>query len=215
MDVLFYFIKKNWIFFAIMLVITALVVFTGISQKPQKKPSFNDIPTATPTPFYKSSSNSTTQKIYSLQKTIINNTKDSEIQGLPDVIKTETLPNNTKEYLLNSPASLSRPNKIITQNGIVRYEQIITDETNPASVTYATISRYKNVFGNPEKAIKGSRYYGSFMNTYIYASRGFALIGNPYTDEVFEVQTFVPTIVDKYIENYGQDIDLMPAPGGQ
>lgn len=211
-----FFIKKFWLpISTITIVVFALIIINFLNSNTKSTQSLQAPTTITPTPYYKSGPlNSTTERIYPLQKTIINITQDSDIQALPDIIKTEILPNGEKRYSLTSPVPLSRPNLILTQNGVAIFERIITNEANPSSKDYATVSEYKNLFGNPEKTIKGSKYYGNFMNTYVYSSRGFAFIGNPNTDETYEVQTFVPMSADQYMKQYGQDIDLSPPPGG-
>lgn len=210
------FTKKFWFsLLATILFVVAIMIIGSMNSGNKKTQNPSTVPITTPTPYYKAGSqNSTTEKIYSLQKTIINSTQDSQIKNLPDIIKTETLTNGERKYSLNSPVPISRPNLILTKNGVSIFERTITNETDPNSKDYIAISQYQSIFGDPDKVIKRSKYYGDFMNTYIYASRGFALIGNPNTDEVYEVQAFVPMSTDQYVQQYGQDLDLNPVPKG-
>lgn len=205
------FIKKFWFVFLILFTIISFFLIVEVLQSLKKEVDPETTITPSPVTTGKGGSGG---KLYPLQKTIINITKESEIKNSPDILKVESLTNETRAYYLKSPVSLSRPNKIITEKGIVKYEQVITDESDPTSDRYATVSRYKVMLGEPNRVIKGSKYYGNYLNTYIYASKGVSLIGNPSTDEVFEIQSYSPTTVEKYIENYGSDIDLNPAPGG-
>jgi hypothetical protein len=150
-------------------------------------------------------------KISSLQRAIIGKTTERELSGF---IKKELLPNGSIRYVFSSLSS-ARPNEIIVRNGVVIFERIIIP-AKKGDLGYATISDFISKFGNPERAIRGSNFYGWAWTTYIYASRGFSFIANPNTDEVFEIQLYEPTKVDDYIEKYGQDINpnLGPAKEG-
>ena len=139
-----------------------------------------------------------------IQKTSIGITSEKEVASLPSASKI-ALPNSDAGYSL--PSSLkTRPNVIGIKNGFVSYERETTS-TNPSSPTYLTLSKITYTFGEPEKVINGSNYYGSFLSTYIYASRGFSVVANPNTDEVYEVQFFAHTTPNQYVKLFGEDIN--------
>lgn len=97
---------------------------------------------------------------------------------------------------------------IITNNGRVVYEKAITVDNN---YIHPTISSFEQKFGKPQRIIKGSKTNGPFESFYIYASKGFTLIGNPYTDEVNQIQTYPPMSLDEYIQKWGEEIDKTPS----
>ena len=62
-------------------------------------------------------------------------------------------------------------------------------------------------YGQPEEIVNGSNFYGYGVSTYIYADKGFAVIGNANADKVYELQTFLPMSIDQYKSQYGQDLN--------
>lgn len=128
----------------------------------------------------------------------------SQLESLPKFKSKESLPNGATQYNYESYNAI-RPDVIQTRDGIVVYERIETP-AYPEQKGFAKISEYKNKYGEPEKMIMGSRFFGELMVTYIYATKGFALVGNSYTDEVFEVQLFKPIPIETYLQLFGTDI---------
>jgi hypothetical protein len=147
----------------------------------------------------------TKSTISPLQKTTIGKTSEDTIKSLPNIQDAITLTDGSTEYQLKSTLN-ARPNTIITKNGKATFERQLTpvDQTTPG---FATISEYKKRFGEPERDIQGSKFYDWIAHTYLYTNKGFAFIGNPFTDEVFEFHFFEPTTVENYIQLYGQDLD--------
>ena len=149
-----------------------------------------------------------TPPVSTLQKSIIGKTTTSEIERLPRVEKKETLPNGDTRYELTSFIP-QRPDEIITKGGVSVFERIDVPQ-NPKALGYARITQFVKVYGQPEKLIQGSAFFGPFTSTYIYSTRGFAFIANPHTDEIYEIQVFASMPVASYIEMYGDDIKEGP-----
>lgn len=143
-------------------------------------------------------------KLYELQKTTIGANRDT-VERLSEVEKKETLPDGSLRYSLKSPL-ISRKNEIIVKNGQVIYERILVPESRK-SPGYVTISEYRHRLGNPAAIIRGSRFYGPLIATILYPEKGIVLIGNTYTDEVYEVHAFSPMTLEDYRSQFGQDID--------
>lgn len=145
-----------------------------------------------------------------IQKANIGRTKETEIEKLSGHIKQEVLPNGDVKHEFSSAVSI-RPDTIITKGGVAVFERIDVPQ-NPKAVGYAKISQAVKAYGEAEKVIQGSAFFGPFTSTFIYSSRGFAFIANPHTDEVYEIQVFTPMPVASYIEMYGDDIEEGPPP---
>lgn len=117
-------------------------------------------------------------------------------------------------YTFPSPVSV-RSDQVITNNeNIVTFERILTPEYKD-EIGYATISEYLTRFGTPEKIIRGSKFYGWYVQTYIYASSGFTFIGNPNTDEIYEFHKYIPMSVESYTQKYGEDLNPGALPAGE
>lgn len=129
---------------------------------------------------------------------IIDKTKEVELKP----INKTALPDGNIEYDLKGFDPL-RNDAAITQNNKVEFIRTNTRfSDNPP-----LLSDYLKKYGNPEKTVNGSNYFGFNVSTYIYASSGFAYIANPSTNWVYEIQFFQPTTVDDYMNKYGQDIN--------
>lgn len=152
----------------------------------------------------------TTTSISPLQKTIIGQTTSDQIKSNFSIIEEKQLPDGSTAYSIPSPLT-SRPIEIRTKEDVVVFERELTpvDSIDPG---YSTITFFQNEYGEPDEVFKGSLYYGSYLEHLIYSSRGFTLIANPNTDEVFEIHFFEPMSVEEYVKMYGDDIDLEPKP---
>ncbi len=166
----------------------------------------------TSTPTNVPGGSSTQHKISPTQKTIIEKTTKNEVEDLPGIIGKATLSDGATRYTFSSPL-ISRKNEVIVKDNQVIFERILVPESSK-DPGYVRISQYEKEYGKPQQTIRGSRFYGNLIRTYIYANKGFALIGNPITDEVFEIHTFNPTTVENYIQEFGEDIDK-DAPAGE
>lgn len=95
------------------------------------------------------------------------------------------------------------------KNNRAIFERIIIPE-NPNEIGHVKISQLTSSFGKPEKIIQGSLFYGPFSSTYIYSNRGFAFVGNAYSDWVHEIHLFSPMNSETYIKTFGEDIKEGP-----
>lgn len=197
-----YFPRKKIIilvgFIGVLFVSLLVVSLTSRNSNP---PSSSPIPT----PFQIQ-----TSAVSPLQKTQVGKPLPDNFKNTVNIEKVEAGPDNQTIYSYTAPVAI-RPNQVVTKNNIVVFERILTPEA-PSSVGYATISEYKSHFGAADKEIRGSKLYGWYMMSYIYASHGFTIIGNPNTDEVYEVQHYLPMSVDEYIKTYGEDLDTDAQP---
>lgn len=150
-------------------------------------------------------------QIIPTQSTIIGKKIKPETEKKLDIIKKEASDEGKIIYSLNSKNPL-RTDQIITQNEKIIFERIYIPE-DPSDPNHLLISVMIAKHGQPEKTIQGSKLWGPFMKTYIYNSLGVAFIGNPNTNEVYELQNFTPLSVDEYIKSYGDDIDETPHGG--
>lgn len=134
-------------------------------------------------------------------KSKIGETSDNEISSDPDLLKKEIVGNKTV-YTFKSRPDIIR-NIVITEGGKAAFEKG-TIVKSPSALPF--YSDYVNQYGQPEAEFSGSKSHGKFEKTYIYASLGFTLKVNPFTNEVDEVQKFTPTGVDEYLKKWGDDI---------
>lgn len=151
-------------------------------------------------------------KISPLQITQIGKTTDQQINKLPNIAKRDVINKSVKEYLLNSQIP-QLAGKIIVENGIVVYESIYLPE-DPKAPGHANLDQFAKQYGQPEKVINGSAEYGPDLSTYIYSSKGFTLIANPNTKEVFKVEVFEPMSPETYLQKYGKNIVTKSGVGG-
>lgn len=189
--------KKNLLL--ILFLILSIVILTIISLLSPKT-----TPAPTPPKPIIMQSPIPTNNISPLQKTVTGKTLTQEIEQKYNILNKQSLGNNKTSYTITSPLD-ARPDQILTQDNRVIFEKVVIvgrqNETNK-------ISSIMTRFGPAEKIFKGSKYYGNHLSTYIYAGKGFAIIGNDNADEIYEIQTFNPTSVESYIKEYGEDILL-------
>lgn len=136
-------------------------------------------------------------KIFEGKKATIGQTTDSQLRILPGLEKEEASADGGRTFIFTS-SILPRPNTVSTnQSGIAVFERVVT-----IGSTDITLSQAKSLLGEEEFLIEGSSFYGKAINTYIYSSRGVAILANPNTDDIYEIQTFQPTNVSEYINRY-------------
>ncbi len=140
-------------------------------------------------------------EIPSLKSLKLGKTTDKEIMMIPEVKRKEKIENGFS-YSLSTKSPL-RENLIITQEGKATFARLSIAADD---ISYGKASDYFKKFGQPNKTFKGSNYYGN-ANTYLYTQEGFAIIGNPNTDTIYEIQKFSPTTIENYLKLYGQDIN--------
>lgn len=176
----------------IIILVTVLLLKPGTSQ---------DTDTTIPTPTGNAVPLPFQEKIYDGQQVIIGKTTQNEVKQLPGLISENELEDGETEYLFDSSLK-TRPNVVITKDNVAIYERTLT----PPTSFFPKISEYLSKYGTPEEIVKGSKEYGWSINSYIYSSKGFSIIGNPNTDEIYEFQFFVPQTVNDYTKNYGEDL---------
>ncbi len=196
---------KRIFFISICLFIIVSIVIVIVIQQNQSNHQQTNIPSANNTGIDSGISNI----ISPLQKFPIG-AKNNHLDSVPGFKDKQTLPDGSVQYDYESPLSI-RPNIIITKDDSIIYERELTPE-QPSEKGYAIISDYLNRFGQPDVIVQGSHFYDWMAKTYIYARRGFAFIGNPNTDEVYEFQFFKPMSSEDYIKNYGEDLNPSSGP---
>ena len=198
------FIKSNkpiilLIIFVFLLVPIILAVFPREGNKNGEKQN------ASPTP-----GTGQVNKISPLQRVVVGKKPDVELDKLPNFLSKVALPGGQTQYNYESQLN-NRSNQIITSGGKVIFERELTPE-NPTTPGYATISQVKAQFGEPDRVIKGSKFYGFPLEQYIYSKKGFAMVANPYNNEVYEFSFFTPMSVEEYVSKYGDDITSASGP---
>lgn len=148
-----------------------------------------------------SSPHTSTETLESYFQTEVGTTSDEEIASLPDVLSVEETVRG-REYTLPS-VSTSAPDVVVTQDGVVAFESQFTSN---ADRVHPRLSPLLAELGTPEQVAYGSLLYGNGVEYYIYASQGITVIGRPFSDEVEEVQQYLPMTVSEYIEIWGDDI---------
>lgn len=149
-------------------------------------------------------------KIIPLQKTKVGQSFTPQTESSLKIINKEATVGGTI-YSLDSQNPI-RTDQIITQNNQVVFERVYIPE-NPNDPNHLLISTLVQKYGQPESIIQGSKTWGPYINLYLYAGKGIAFIGNPNTDEVYELQTFKPLSTEEYIQKYGDDINTNPPQG--
>lgn len=136
-----------------------------------------------------------------LFKSRIGETSDKEISSNPDLLNKVTQDDKTIYTFKPNPNLVG--NQVITENGRAVFEKGTIVE---AESKLHLFSDYINKYGQPEAEYSGSKTYGKFEKTYVWASLGFALKVNPDTQEVDQIQKFTPTTVAEYLKKWGTDI---------
>lgn len=169
-------------------------------------------PTAYPTPtIVPLNPNTLPGKLIEEQKAVIGQTTEDQLRNMPSFEKEEISPEG-KSFIFTSPFA-SRVNSVSTnQVGIAIFERIILlDDEAPIKTTFSQI---KTLLGSEEAIVEGSSFYGKAVNTYIYSSRGIAVLANPYTDYVYEVNVFQPMSTADYISRYADSSNTVDAQEG-
>lgn len=194
--------KRSWntkLLIAALLVI-GILIFLIVTIIPQK--NTKSIP---PIPIFNRPSPTPSARLikpYDQLKTLIGITKEEQLPNFSNFKNKTTLPDNKVQYNYESLLP-SRNDIVITDNGVAVFERLVTVTSN---YEHPRLSHFRSKYGEAEREIAGSTHYGALEKVYIYASRGFALVANPFTEEVDEIHYFLPTAIDKYISAWGQDI---------
>lgn len=192
----------------LILFVFLLLILFFVNSRLSKKSTIPVVPIASPTPSSPTfASNAPTG--LPLQRSTINKTTDAEVKQLSGLAGSSVQPDGSTVYNFSSPLS-DRADQIITKNGVAEFEREILP-LEASSTGHSSISSLVSQYGQPDMKVQGSKYYDWSATTYIYANKGLAFIGNQNSDTVFEIQVFLPTSVDQYTQQYGQDLN----PGAQ
>lgn len=149
----------------------------------------------------------TSKNLLSYQAVEVGKTTDKEVSKLKNIKKKEVLEDNQVKYTFESVFP-SADSQIITKQGLVEFKAIVT--VDPETKETPNFSYYTNLYGTPDKEFVGSEAFGKFVETYIYLKQGLAFKVNPFTLEVYGIQTFKPTTLEDYLKKWGQDIKEYP-----
>jgi hypothetical protein len=145
------------------------------------------------------------------QATIFGNLSPEDANNITDDHETEYIPEE-------DPALVQ---KVVSDNSLIAYyfkssnpsrPHLVIETSNHASLfrrtvgsdefSLGSISTYKELYGEADRVIQGSDFYGENATISIYGSEGIAIIGNPQTDEVYEEHLFLPMTADEYISKF-------------
>lgn len=184
-------IRQKIILMIVATIVVLLVLIVLGSTILIQKPS---VPVPTPSP--------TTTKLHPFLMIEVGRSIPSDLTSRPNFKNKISLDKDTLQYSFNSLIQ-DRANLIITRDDKAIFERAITLEGDSK---HPQLSDYKQRLGEPDAELEGSKFYGQFEKTYVYASKGFALVGNPFTGEIDEIQTFIPTTTEGYLSQWGEDI---------
>ncbi len=142
----------------------------------------------------------------SLSQLVAGESTTNDVAKLAKPLKKERLSNSDTRYTFSS-TRVGRVNEVVVSGNTVNFVRIITPNDG-AQQGYAVLVQYTQTYGQPDKIIAGTEDYSYPLQTYIYSTKGFALIINPTTTEVYEVQKFQPMSVQNYLNSYGKNIQI-------
>lgn len=125
------------------------------------------------------------------------------IKNMPGFLGCTSQNDSSTRCEIRSPL-VSRPNLIIVKDGQLLFKRTVT--TPLANGRLPSLGNLSSGLGAAGQVQKGSRFFGSQVQTYIFANKGVVLIANPNTGEVQEVQVFNPQSTSEYLTNFGEDI---------
>lgn len=179
--------------FSLLLGVTVLTL-TVLLRSPQKTSTFlPPVISQSPSP------------VIHLQKTIIGKTTAEEVEKNNPIQNRQILANGDLQYSIRTELE-NRPDQIIISNNKALFERIVI-LGNSSELGKIKLSEQIIKYGPAEKIIRGSKFYGFNMDTYIYPGKGLAFITNTFTDQIEEIQVFVPTTLEAYLAIYGEDIN--------
>ncbi len=180
-----------------------------ISFKTMRLSSVIDfLPTPTPVGGYSVNSRiPVNTPVSSLQKTLIYQTTEDEVKKRSDILSSDQIDQNTVRYEVRSVNPLA-PDEIITNNGKVVFERTSTFTSDPGGLP--KFSTFKSEFGEPDEIVYGNQNWDETIDSLIYFSKGFVLIGRQQTDEIFEILRFAPTTREDFFNKYGNYVKTLP-----
>lgn len=186
------FLQKYKYYFILLITLFFIIIFL-IFFSPQ--PEDTNTPTPTPAPTV------TEEPLPTLFTEITpTGTSAEDDEGWGDLKSEEKLSDGGIKYSLYS-TNASRPNIIQSAaDGSLVFQRSVLSPDAPEN-----ISDYMETYGQPDQLSTGSLFYGPTAQTYIYAQDGFAIIVDPQTGSIFEIQNFPSMTATEYIQKYGAD----------
>jgi len=180
-------------------VIIMFTIFLALSSTKQTQPSAPpaDVPIVIP------NSNVQSEPTFKNYLTIKLNDSSEGLDKLSGFIKKTDLSSQKIKYEFSSTYP-GISNNIVSGNQKVIFKSNVVISSDNYKTPF--IETYLQNYGSPEVEFTGSEKYGRFAKTYIYPSQGFALIFNPATKEVYELQSFNPASLEEYIRDWGWDL---------
>lgn len=166
-------------------------------------PSLPFVPTPTPVSF--SQEQTPPPQLSSLEKFQLGPTTKDAIQKMNGTVAT-TSAGNEITYSLPSVNPLI-PDEIVTDNTGVIFERTSTFTNDPGGLP--SLSSYLKKYGTPQQVIEGNSTYYPTGSSYLYPTRGVVFIGNPLTDETYEIQRFFPMSLPDYLKKYGSTVAVI------
>lgn len=136
----------------------------------------------------------------------INQTPERDIANLPNLKRKEASASGQTKYFLSSERTM-RDDLIVTKNNTAIFERKVTDSRDPNQPILEEITAQ---YGEPEMVKVGSYHYGDNEKVLVFAKLGFALLLDPYTNYIDEIQKFSPTTPEQYLSSWGEDIYKEP-----
>lgn len=181
----------------LLLLLLLIFVFTARRENDQPEPGSSPSPTITPitvqqTPF--------PTRIITEENIHFSENELKEHLGIrSDLIKKDGLPDGTIRYYFDS-SRIGRLNMVVTKGEEILLQREVLLPDMPTS-----LSDISTAYGEPNRILKGSHYYGADIQTHVYAESGMAFVVNPQTNLVLEKHLFYPTTTDDYIKRFGED----------
>lgn len=207
MEKLFGFLPKRTMTLVLILFVSVLFLYAISFFRNNEKPPPNPVIFFRPSPSPVDSIQANLvnrNKISVLQKSEIGKTTSEEVEKKYETLKKQALEDGSTRYAIASPLD-ARPNEIVLRNNRAVFERTILLTDDPG-FKYPKSSELIQQLGQPNKIIQGSSFYGYNVKTYIYPNLGLAFIAEEGSENVFEVQTFIPLSFDEYMQKYGGDI---------
>lgn len=130
---------------------------------------------------------------------IVENNFEEDLDSYENLINKELLPDGSTKYSFDS-GNPERPDitMLTNDNKMLFYRRV-----SVAALPIISPSFIKETFGQPERIIAGSQFYGKDTVIYLYAASGVAFIVNPQINETYEEQRFQPMTSDAYLQRFG------------
>lgn len=181
-----------------------LMFLTALSQKKTPTIKTEDVlPTNVPIARPSIQPNKT---INPLQEVVAGVTTQEDVEKIPGIKKVSEQ-NGTARYILPSIINV-RPHEINTRGGIATDERIVLPEIE-GQTGFTTISSVVEKYGQPERILSGSTFYGDFVSRYLYPKKGLLFVVNTNTNEVFEILHFQPMELTDFVKNYSNETSVV------